>query len=79
MTYKFLNTETFCIDAPYSSLKIAQLAEKLERDAFGGSLRDHRHVKLSPDRLSRVLKKRGLFGKEQEKATKRNKTRNFGK
>jgi transposase len=45
-----------------------QLAEKLERD---------RQVKLSPDRLSRVLKKRGSFGNEQGKATKRNKTRNF--
>ena len=47
-----------------------QLAEKLESD---------RQVKLSPDRLSRVLKKRGSFGKEQEKAIKTNKTRNFVK
>lgn len=46
----------------YNSL---QLAQKLESD---------RHIKLSPDRLRRVLKKRGLFGNEQEKATKESKT-----
>ena len=46
----------------YNSL---QLAQKLESDC---------HVKLSPDRLRRVLKKRGLFGSEQEKVTKVNKT-----
>jgi transposase len=43
-----------------------QLAEKLESD---------RKIKLSPDRLRRVLKKRGSFGNELEKATKGNKTR----
>lgn len=42
----------------YNSL---QLAQKLERE---------RQIKLSPDRLRRVLKKRGSFGSEQEKATK---------
>jgi transposase len=42
-----------------------QLTQKLERD---------RNVKLSPDRLRRVLKKRGSIGKEQEKVTKVNKT-----
>lgn len=47
-----------------------QLAEKLESE---------RQIKLSPDRLSRVLKKRGSFGKEQEKAIKTNKTRKFAK
>ena len=46
----------------YNSL---QLAQKLERD---------RHIKLSPDRLRRVLKKRGSFGKEQERVIKENKT-----
>lgn len=45
----------------YNSL---QLAQKLESD---------RQVRLSPDRLRRVLKKRGSFGNEQEKVTKRNK------
>lgn len=42
----------------------SQLAQKLESD---------RQIKLSPDRLRRVLKKRGSFGKELEKATKGNK------
>ena len=46
----------------YNSL---QLAQKLEGD---------RQVKLSPDRLRRVLKKRGSFGNEQGKATKGSKT-----
>ena len=46
----------------YNSL---QLAQKLQSD---------RQVQLSPDRLRRVLKKRGLFGNGQEKATKGNKT-----
>ncbi len=46
----------------YNSL---QLAQKLYCD---------RHIKLSPDRLRRVLKKRGLFGNELEKAIKENKT-----
>jgi transposase len=39
----------------YNSL---QLAQKLERD---------RHIQLSPDRLRRVLKKRGSFGNGEEK------------
>lgn len=46
----------------YNSL---QLAQKLESE---------RQIKLSPDRLRRVLKKRGSFGNEQERATKGNKT-----
>jgi transposase len=46
----------------YNSL---QLAQKLEKE---------RHIKLSPDRLRRVLKKRGSSGKEQEKVIKGNKT-----
>lgn len=47
----------------YNSL---QLAQKLESD---------RQIKLSADRLRRILKKRGSFGNEQEKVTKVNKTR----
>ncbi len=46
----------------YNSL---QLAQKLKSD---------RQIELSPDRLRRVLKKRGSFGSEQEKATKVSKT-----
>lgn len=46
----------------YNSL---QLAQKLESD---------RQIKLSPDRLRRVLKKRGSFGNEPVRATKENKT-----
>jgi transposase len=47
----------------YNSL---QLSQKLERD---------RKVQLSPDRLRRVLKKRGSIGSEQGRATKGTKTR----
>jgi transposase len=47
-----------------------QLAQKLESD---------RQIKLSPDRLRRVLKKRGSFGNELEKATKGSKTQKPGK
>lgn len=36
-----------------------------------------RQIKLSADRLSWILKKRGLFGSEQERATKKNKIQNF--
>jgi transposase len=43
----------------YNSL---QLAQKLER--VGAARRRHRSIKLSPDRLRRVLKKRGSFGSE---------------
>ena len=46
----------------YNSL---QLAQKLESD---------RQIKLSPDRLRRVLKKRGSFGNVPRRATKENKT-----
>jgi transposase len=46
----------------YNSL---QLAQKLESD---------RQIKLSPDRLRRVLKKRGSFGNEPGRAIKENKT-----
>ncbi|RUS92244.1 hypothetical protein DSM106972_099720 [Dulcicalothrix desertica PCC 7102] len=43
-----------------------QLASKLENE---------RSIKMSPDRLRRVLKKRGSYGSEVEKATKVSKTR----
>ena len=46
----------------YNSL---QLAQKLEGD---------RHIKLSPDRLRRVLKKRGSIGSAPRRAIKENKT-----
>lgn len=55
----------------YNSL---QLSQKLERD----SRRDrfaNRLIKLSPDRLRRVLKKRGSIGSEQGRVTKGIKTR----
>ncbi len=48
----------------YNSL---QLAQKLESE---------RSVKLSPDRLRRVLKKRGSFGNEPGRAIKTSKTKN---
>ena len=46
----------------YNSL---QLAQKLQTE---------RAIKLSPDRIRRVLKKRGSIGSELEKAIKENKT-----
>jgi transposase len=51
----------------YNSL---QLAQKLESE---------RSVKLSPDRLRRVLKKRGSFGNEPGRAIKTSKTKNLNK
>jgi transposase len=42
-----------------------QLAQKLQSD---------RHIKLSPDRIRRVLKKRGSFGNEPRRVIKENKT-----
>ncbi len=51
----------------YNSL---QLAQKLESE---------RSVKLSPDRLRRVLKKRGSFGNEPGRAIKTSKTKNLKK
>lgn len=47
----------------YNSL---QLTQKLERE---------RSIQLSPDRLRRVLKKRGSTGNEQGRVTKESKTR----
>ncbi len=55
----------------YNSL---QLTQELERDLrFAAALR-YRNVKLSPDRLRRVLKKRGSIGSEQGRVTKGTKT-----
>lgn len=51
----------------YNSL---QLAQKLESE---------RSVKLSPDRLRRVLKKRGSFGNEPGRAIKASKTESLNK
>lgn len=49
----------------YNSL---QLTQKLE--CVGAARRRHRSIKLSPDRLRRVLKKRGSIGSEQGRVTK---------
>lgn len=54
-----------CLKKEPRTYNSRQLAQKLESD---------RHIKLSPDRLRRVLKKRGSLGKEQRKAIKENKT-----
>lgn len=54
-----------CLKKEPRTYNSRQLAQKLESD---------RQIKLSPDRLRRVLKKRGSFGKEQEKAIKVSKT-----
>lgn len=51
----------------YNSL---QLAQKLEKE---------RSIKLSPDRLRRILKKKGLFGNERGRATKENKKVQYAK
>lgn len=54
-----------CLKQEVRTYNSHQLAQKLENE---------RKIKLSPDRLRRVLKKRGSFGNEPEKATKGNKT-----
>ncbi|WP_218773697.1 helix-turn-helix domain-containing protein [Cylindrospermopsis raciborskii] len=59
-----------CLKKEPRTYNSVQLAQKLETE---------RSVKLSPDRLRRVLKKRGSFGKEAEKATKENKTQKVNK
>jgi len=57
-----------CLKQEPRTYNSRQLAQKLESE---------RQIKLSADRLSRILKKRGSFGSEQERATKGNKTQNF--
>lgn len=54
-----------CLQQEPRTYNSVQLAQKLEQE---------RSIKLSPDRLRRVLKKRGSFGNEQGKAIKENKT-----
>ena len=54
-----------CLKKEPRTYNSRQLTEKLERD---------RSVKMSPDRLRRVLKKRGSFGNEQGRVIKENKT-----
>jgi transposase len=54
-----------CLKQEPRTYNSRQLAQKLERE---------RKVKLSPDRLRRVLKKRGSIGNEQGKVTKGSKT-----
>ncbi len=55
-----------CLEKEPRTYNSVQLAQKLAQE---------RSIKLSPDRLRRVLKKRGFFGNGREKATKENKTR----
>lgn len=54
-----------CLEKEPRTYNSVQLAQKLEQE---------RLINLSPDHLRRVLKKRGLFGNEQERAIKENKT-----
>lgn len=54
-----------CLKKEPRTYNSRQLAEKLSSD---------RKIKLSPDRLRRVLKKRGSTGNELGKVTKENKT-----
>jgi transposase len=54
-----------CLKKETRTYNSFQLADKLEKE---------RSIKLSPDRLRRVLKKRGLFGKELVQVIKENKT-----
>jgi len=54
-----------CLEKEPRTYNSVQLAQKLEQE---------RLLKLSPDRLRRVLKKRGSFGNRRERATKENKT-----
>ena len=54
-----------CLKKEPRTYNSRQLSEKLERD---------RSIKISPDRLRRVLKKRGSFGNGLGKAIKENKT-----
>ena len=54
-----------CLKLEPRTYNSSQLAQKLETD---------RKIHLGSDRLRRILKKRGLFGNEQEKAIKENKT-----
>ena len=59
-----------CLQKEPRTYNSVQLAQKLEQE---------RSIKLSPDWLRRVLKKRGSFGNEPEKAIKENKTQYYNK
>jgi transposase len=59
-----------CLEKEPRTYNSVQLAQKLEQE---------RSVKLSPDHLRQVLKKRGSFGNEREKAIKENKTQYYNK
>jgi transposase len=60
-----------CLKKEPRTYNSVQLAQKLE--SVGAARRRHRSVKLSPDRLRRVLKKRGSFGSESGRAIKESK------
>lgn len=59
-----------CLEKEQRTYNSVQLAQKLEQE---------RSLKLSPDHLRQVLKKRGSFGNEREKAIKENKTQYYNK
>ena len=59
-----------CLQKEPRTYNSVQLAQKLEQE---------RSIKLSPDWLRQVLKKRGSFGNEPEKAIKENKTQYYNK
>jgi transposase len=59
-----------CLKQEPRTYNSPQLAEKLNSE---------RQIEMTPDRLGRVLKKRGSFGNEPERATKENKTRKLEK
>jgi transposase len=59
-----------CLKNEPRTYNSVQLAQKLEKE---------RSIKLSPDRLRRILKKKGLCGKEPEKVIKENKKLQYAK
>lgn len=59
-----------CLEKEPRTHNSVQLAQKLKQE---------RRVNLSPDHLRRVLKKRGSFGSEREKAIETNKTLDYNK
>lgn len=70
----------------YSEEDIVYLSECLKKEPrtynsrqLAEKLKNERQIEMSPDRLRRVLKKRGSFGNEPERATKQNKTQKLDK
>jgi len=61
---------TECLKNEPRTYNSVQLAQKLEKE---------RSIKLSPDRLRRILKKKGLCGNEPEKVIKENKKLQYAK